>query len=440
MHARPARPAGRRRCVEREQSVGAGVVEPRRCGEAARQRKAAREAPSDGGAAEHGGSATACRLCVPWREAREEVREGGGGAHVEERRRVEDEAELLVRQQRVERDEAQSDADELARARHERQGGERERVGERECARQRRIEIPPGGRCAVVRAHVADRVCVQHLPLRPERAAPQERVEQQSGQQRGGARADACGGDGGERELPPRGDEEGERREQQQQVEAEDDGADRQGGESDLEPPLEPRRGGERRGEDAKRVWQRARAVKERVELHQRQREEGEPALPTEAARHSPVDPRRRGGGCEPESDADGDLRVQLRRFGELQREHGRRRGGGEQERADECARHDAREGVVVVLGDVGAVEEEVVDGLEVEALLDLCEGANKHVRRDEQHQRHLRRGEAAKRARDCLDAAREEQCHASPAASPAARPVRWGGAAGSGRGLRVRV
>ena len=118
--------------------------------------------------------------------------------------------------------------------------------------------------------------------------------------------------------------------------------AHRQGGECCLVPPLEPRRGGERRGEDAKRVWQRARAVKERVELHQRQREEGEPALPTEAARHSPVHPRRRGGGCEPESDADGDLRVQLRRLCELQREHGRRRGGGEQERADECARHDA--------------------------------------------------------------------------------------------------
>ena len=87
--------------MESEQGVGAGVVEPRRSGEAARECKAAREARGDGGAAEHGGGAAASRLCVPWREAREEVREGGGGARVEERRRVEDEAELLVRQQRA---------------------------------------------------------------------------------------------------------------------------------------------------------------------------------------------------------------------------------------------------------------------------------------------------------------------------------------------------
>ena len=142
----------------------------------------------------------------------------------------------------------------------------------------------------------------------------------------------------------------------------------------------EPEGEGQQDGHQGQGVGERAGAVEQEVELGQGH--QGEPH------RHpAPEPPPHRAleheEGCEDEAaqhQAGRHLLAEPGEGGEAGELHQGPGQAGHQQRAQEGARHHPGEGVVVVALEVQAVVEDVVDGLEVEALLHLGVGADEDV------------------------------------------------------------
>ena len=185
-----------------------------------------------------------------------------------------------------------------------------------------------------------------------------------------------------------------EGREEQHELEAEDDDGDGEQLDGGAHLAVDPPRGGEQDEVGGEGVRQRARAVEEPVELRAREQHQRVGGVAAVLAPRGAEDGDEARARDAAEDGADRVLRGELVLAEHLEQRRERRREERQEERPNERPRDHAREVVVVVQRQPAAVVEDVVGGLEGEALLDLGERAHGDVREREKERRRLPRAD----------------------------------------------
>ena len=193
---------------------------------------------------------------------------------------------------------------------------EQERAEER--LGQRRREVPQQRLRAPVGAPVQarhGRVEEEHLALRPQPAAPEERVRGHRRGQRREARAGAPPHELPERHVAvDRPRPQRQRPQQQHHVAAEHDGRAHEQRHRAPPPPVDPFRQRGRAQRQRERVGQRAAQVEQQVELRAHDGHEARGLLPAELARHGALQPPQREPAGRGEARAHGQQRPRLGR------------------------------------------------------------------------------------------------------------------------------
>ena len=122
------------------------------------------------------------------------------------------------------------------------------------------------------------------------------------------------------------------------------------------------------------------------MELAARDQREGAVGIEAVVAAGGAHEPDEAGTRAEREHGPHGVERRQLGRATKAHQSNERRRGEGEAQRAEEGARDNPRERVVVVGVEIRPVVQDIVRGLQPEALLHLVVRAHGHVPEGEQH------------------------------------------------------